>query len=144
MLWRRVENKGTCVAEALDLMANYTSIKTHGVPLWPGFTAERCAESRAWLEDHIRSASQPLVIVTHHAPVLATFNPRFEGDISDASFHNHWPELFRPPVAIWIHGLNHWCHEKAVNDIPVVTNQRGYPGENVPNFSWDRMIEVLP
>jgi hypothetical protein len=130
---------------ARDYMSDYQWIRTGGFQIWPGFTADRCHESRQWLEDQLANSDRPVVVVSHHAPVIDTVNPRFLGQFSNVCFHNHWPEIFRPPMKLWIHGHHHWCDEKSVNGISVVTNQRGYPTEGgLPGFDWDRVVEVLP
>lgn len=138
------ERRSEALQEARYSMADYTYIRANGFCVWPAFTADRCHESRSWLMAQMEAADRPLIVATHHAPVYDTVNPNFDGDFSNTNFHNHWPELFRPPVKLWIHGHNHWCHQKAVNGIPVVTNQRGYPDESLSAFKWDRVVEVLP
>lgn len=130
--------------EAATTMSDYLWIRSQGFSLWPGFTADRCAESKAWLKAQIEAADRPVVVITHHAPIYDTFNPNFERDRQSANFHNDWPYMVRPPIRAWIHGHHHWCIRHEQVGIPVVSNQRGYPGEDVPGFAWDQLIEVQP
>ena len=97
-----------------------------------------------WLQSSISSSDRPVLVVTHHAPTLATRNPHFLDDTepSNSAFHNHHDHLIKAPVVAWIHGHHHWTVEKMVNGIPVVSNQPGYPGEYVPNFSWEKALDV--
>ncbi|MGQ0619853.1 MAG: metallophosphoesterase [Panacagrimonas sp.] len=135
--------------EAWLMMNDYRLIKRQGdLPLTTNAAAQRCHDSRAWLDQRIASAAQaskasdPLLVVTHMAPSLITINPRFAGDITNAAFHNAFDDLIRPPVRAWIHGHTHWSAQKTVNDIPLVTHQRGYPGEHTGGFDWDRLLEL--
>lgn len=138
------ETIAEAMREAKRNMADYMLVRTNGFTLWPGFTADRCAESKAWLSAQIDASPLPVVVVTHHAPTYDTFNGNFERDLMSANFHNDWPEMVRPPVKLWIHGHHHWCITHVHNGIPIVSNQRGYPYEGVPGFEWDRLVEVLP
>lgn len=138
-----IERQAAAQTEAWLMMSDYELIRRHGDrPLTPKATAERCQDSRAWLDREISRASDPLLVVTHMAPSLVTMNPKFEGDISNGAFHNAFDDLIRPPVRAWIHGHTHWCAHPRVNGIPLLTNQRGYPGESTGDFSWDRCIEL--
>lgn len=127
---------------ALETMADFELIRRKDLPLTPNAMAIRCMTSRTWLEETIAASATPVLVVTHHAPSLVTMNPNFHGDISNAAFHNSFDELFKPPVRAWIHGHNHYCWQKEVNGIPLVTNQCGYPREITGDFSWDRVIEL--
>jgi predicted phosphodiesterase len=104
-------------------------------------TIERCRQSYHWLDCEIREADRKLLVVTHHAPTMATTAPWNAILLSNAAFHNGYDDLIRPPVALWIHGHTHHSAAATVNGIPVVSNQRGYPGEGVL-FSWDYCVEV--
>jgi len=140
------ERKGDAEREAWLMMNDYRLIRRQGGrPLTTHATAERCRASHAWLEQRIASASassDPLLVVTHMAPSLITMNPKFEGEITNAAFHNAFDHLLRPPVRAWIHGHTHWCTQQQVNGIPLLTHQRGYPGEQTGDFDWDRVLEL--
>ncbi|MDB5972798.1 MAG: metallophosphoesterase [Hydrocarboniphaga sp.] len=134
---------GDAAAYASVTMADYSAIRRTGRRLSVRDTVARCHESRAWLSKQITASTQPLLVITHHAPSFCTMNPMFEGQISNAAFHNGFDDLIRPPVRAWIHGHNHYSISQRVNEIPVVTNQRGYPNEDVGEFRWDQMIDLV-
>ena len=132
-----------CRTVAQAEMADYKEIrKDHRKrKLLTADTIERCRQSYQWLDREIREADRKLVVVTHHAPSMATTAPRNAILLSNAAFHNGFDELIRPPVSLWIHGHTHTSMAVEFDDIPIVSNQRGYPGEGV-TFSWDYCMEV--
>ena len=136
------EQQSSAMWVAWNSLSDYSVIRYRRGMLTPSITRELCLKSRAWLDDAVSSSPLPLVVVTHHAPTMHTFNPRIEPDALTACFHNDWPELVRDPVRAWIHGHNHWCQSKLVNDIPIISNQRGYPREDVGEFDWYRTIDI--
>ena len=128
---------------ALEYMADYEEIRRpHGGSVIPKNTLQRCESSYAWLKQSLSASTMPTLVITHHAPSIATVSPRHVGQISNAAYHSHFDALIAPPCVGWIHGHTHHSMQTQVNGIPLVTNQRGYPREDLGGFSWDRMIEV--
>ena len=132
---------------ARERMYDYRVITRNGRRLSIRDTTERCRHSKAWLADAIAASNRPAIVVTHHAPTYVTGNPYFGGGsvlerIGSAAFHNNFDAMIVPPVHAWIHGHTHYSVAERVNGIPVVTNQRGYPGEPVGDFSWQRILEI--
>jgi Icc-related predicted phosphoesterase len=105
-------------------------------------TERRCLESVLWLARSIADSDRPTVIVTHHPPTLATLRPTLEGRLLGAVIHNDFDALIQPPVCAWIHGHTHHSVERSINGALVVSNQRGYPRENLRRFRWDYQIAV--
>ena len=128
--------------EAHHGMPDYQEIKISGRQLRPHMTRKMSLASQAWLNDVIANSPLPMIVVTHHAPTMHTFNPRHDPDLMIASFHNDHPELVRDPVRVWVHGHTHWSTQVEVNGRTIVSNQRGYPGEIVGAFSWERLITI--
>lgn len=133
----------TAAALAAHSMNDFRLIrKDHRrMKLRPADTVWRCQASAAWLEREIATANTPLLVVTHHAPTLRTMNPAFALDPMNPAFHNSFDHLIRSPIVAWIHGHTHYSARAQVNGVPVLSNQRGYPGEIV-EFDWDFVIEI--
>lgn len=128
---------------ARDCMNDYEEIyMPRGQRLSPSDTVRRCEQSVAWLKKALAASDQPTLVVTHHAPSLATQNPRHIGDDTNAAYHSHFDELLVPPCVGWIHGHTHHSIQTEVNGIPLVSNQRGYPREEPGTFSWGRLLEL--
>ena len=49
--------------------------------------------------------------------------------------------LLRPPVRMWIHGHTHYNADVMRNGVRVVTNQWGYPSEDMTGFRRDGLFE---
>lgn len=139
------EHAAAAKKESSELMLDYKAVlnsrNADGL-LLPKDTAARCQISHDWLENHLRSNEQPTLVVTHHAPSLATEHPEFKGRLTGAAFYNRFDHLIRSPVKAWIHGHTHYSCEALVNGIPVVTNQTGYPGEQRGGFDWGKTINI--
>lgn len=128
---------------ALSYSDDYEEIRhPSGRSLLPSETLERCNRSHVWLQGALSERDVPNLVVTHHAPSLATVSPRHAGHPSNATFHNHFDALLAPPCVGWIHGHTHYSCETVINGVPLVTNQRGYPREKNAHFAWDRVLEV--
>lgn len=135
--------RSDAMAVAADNMMDYRLIRRDGrrIRLSPADTAQRCQDSRAWLERQISLADRPVLVVTHHSPTLRAVHPGFGLDLGAASFNNDFDDLVRPPVVAWIHGHTHHCSEAVIDGIRVVANQRGYPNEFL-DFKWDYLMDV--
>jgi len=147
-LWTDFRSMGAMVrTQAMGVaaheMADYRLIRRDGrrIRLSPVDSALRCQDSKAWLDRQISLADRPVLVVTHHAPSVRTTNPTFALDLSNASFHNDFDTLIRPPVVAWIHGHSHFSCEAVINGIRVLSNQKGYPHEAL-DFNWDYLIEI--
>lgn len=135
-----------CMAEAANSMTDYHRIRTgpRGMArsLTPADTLARHKESRAWLEREIRASAEPCVVVTHHSPSFQTCEAEYRNELLTAAFVCNAEALFRSPVKAWIYGHTHQTLKYDIGGIPLLTNQRGYPSENVIGFSWDTVFDI--
>lgn len=71
------------------------------------------------------------MVITHHAPTLRSLEESpHAGSLLDAAFANHWEDLMGGDrVALWVHGHTHTSVDFEMAGTRVVSNQRGYPGE---------------
>lgn len=137
---RREEAESDC----WEIMRDFDLIRcADSGTLTPSVARRRCVQSRNWLDQQIaQDPTTPTLVVTHHGPTLANTHPSFLGQATNGGFHNAFEALIRPPVVAWIHGHHHYCGQHQVNDIPVLSNQRGYPNEYTGDFSWDRLLDL--
>jgi hypothetical protein len=133
--------RGDAMQTAEQSMRDYRLITYGRSKVTPELTRARCLESVEWLRSTISSSDEPTVVVTHMAPTIASKDPQRRPDDLTPCFHNAFEDLIQPPVSAWIHGHNHYSTRVAVNGIPVMSNQRGYPGEGL-TFSWDCYIDL--
>ncbi|WP_043765386.1 metallophosphoesterase [Algiphilus aromaticivorans] len=129
------------IEEAMDwagqAMNDFCLIQKQGRVLTSLHTKETFTTSADWLDRQIASADRPVLVVTHHAPTLATMSPYFKEQISNAAFHSNAQHLLRAPVRMWIHGHTHYNADALVNGVRVTSNQWGYPDENMLGFRRD-------
>lgn len=121
----------------------------HDEPHWYGYmldgrraniTAEEvniCAAVHAAYIDEQLSKLQPgqkAIVVTHTAPCYESLDPKYDGHDSNAYFVN---PLMTPLLAkhvdrihVWHHGHTHAPVDVVKDGVRIITNPRGYPGEN--------------
>lgn len=78
-----------------------------------------------------------LVLLTHHCPLLGTSG---DNDLKYA-YGSNLTHLLRSPIKAWAHGHTHLYGDQTVNSVRVISNPRGYPGENT-GFKPDFCIDI--
>lgn len=102
-------------------------------------------ESRAYID---RELSQPFdgptVVVTHHAPLVESFNPQFFGHITNAAFASDLSDLVRRrKPSLWVHGHIHCARDYVVDGTRVICNPRGYGNEReITGFQPHLVIDL--
>lgn len=97
----------------------------------------------AWLKENIEAAANKKVIVlTHHAPLTTgTSERQYEGKVFNHAFATDLAYLLKPPVVLWAFGHTHYCVDREVNGVKLVSNQLGYSDETTGyDASW--VVEV--
>lgn len=106
------------------------------------------------LERHVRSRnfidqelSQPFdgrtIVVTHHAPLMQNFDPRFFGNVTNAAFASDLSDLiWRRRPSLWIHGHIHKFRDYMADYTRIICNPVGYQSEKYisgfrPGFAID-------
>jgi predicted phosphodiesterase len=86
--------------------------------------------SLRWLAERLDEPfAGPTVIVTHHPPSIRSVNPVHRGDPVSAAFASDLEWMLDGRAALWIHGHTHFSCDYTIGGTRVVSNQRGYPGE---------------
>ena len=143
---RGVGTQDIAMQASLDGLNDYRLIRFGTQGTWPQLTPAdvlaRHLESRAWLDHEITASAEPCVVITHHGPSMIACAPQYQGDWLTASFLNDHDAMLRAPVRAWIFGHTHNSGRWEINGIPLLSNQRGYPRESHPGFSWEALIEI--
>lgn len=83
------------------------------------------------------------VVVTHHAPSAKSFNPKYQSDLLSAAFaSNLEPLMDEFKIDLWIYGHTHHNADFVHGSTRILSNQRGYPGERIPGFNPNLVIEI--
>lgn len=78
-----------------------------------------------------KSTGKPLVVMTHHAPLLE-MNGQFQGTSRVTGYASDLSHLFQCPISAWICGHTHQNITCYANQIPCSANCLGYPSETLP------------
>lgn len=97
-----------------------------------------------WLK---KKLSEPFngktVIVTHHGPHPVCQHPGFPVNELSAAFHSDLTYMFTEfDINLWVYGHTHANIDELINSTRVISNQAGYPGENVEGFNDRLVIDV--
>lgn len=94
-------------------------------------------QSIDFIESEIKDASDPCIVLTHHAPLFSdptteryTANPSYLDGDNNYAFHNDLSYLMKNPICAWIYGHTHYTSRFEYNGIIVTTNQLGYRHED--------------
>ncbi|MFK7698005.1 metallophosphoesterase [Pseudomonas caspiana] len=79
------------------------------------------------------------VVVSHHCPLREAAGDEYDGHIS-AAYYNNWHSLVDQADA-WIFGHTHKSIDAAFGNCRVISNPRGYPGEET-GFEPTKILEV--
>lgn len=130
------DSRANAMLEAKTTMTDYKKIRMNPSyrKLTPDATYAFHRRSLNWLESRL---AEPFfgktVVVTHHAP--SAFSIANSPELINAAYGSSLDELIRAnPIHLWIHGHTHNCVDYQIGGTRVVSNQRGYPGEQTGKF----------
>jgi Icc-related predicted phosphoesterase len=119
-----------CINDYKQIGATY-KLTTHD-------TNDMHLQSVNWLKNCLIEAqctNKICVVITHHAPLMTgTSDPKYEAPDRKLSqaFASDLSDLFEEyndVLRAWIHGHTHYSHNSCVNNIKLVSNQKGYSFE---------------
>lgn len=147
-LWTDFEltgNPGAARAEAVRTMSDYDAIRSaeFGFKLLkPVHTYRKHLESRAWLESALREPFQgSTVVITHHAPSALSLRPEERDQSLSAAYASALDDLVQSSgAALWVHGHTHRNVDYYLGSTRVLSNQRGYPSEQVSGFRPELVV----
>lgn len=79
-------------------------------------------------------------VITHHCPIPEVAGDEHDGHIS-AAYFNRWHALVEQ-VDYWMFGHTHHSVDTVLSGCRLLSNQRGYPGEDC-GFDPTKLIEIL-
>jgi predicted MPP superfamily phosphohydrolase len=95
-------------------------------------------QSRQWLEERLAEPWEgPTVVVTHHVPCWEGAHPHFDGPLCAGFTSNLESLLERHRIDLWVCGHSHANVDVMVGYTRLLSNQRGYPKEQVPGPAFD-------
>jgi 3',5'-cyclic AMP phosphodiesterase CpdA len=140
-----VERRDEALDAAQEWMTDFKRIRKS-----PSFGRLRARDTwafhrraRAWLRDAIaRPHDGPTVVVTHHAPAVASIADKHRNDLLSAAYASDVSDLIDGRVALWAFGHTHHAVDEMHRGTRLVSNQRGYPDEPADGFNPDLVVTV--
>ena len=128
-LWTDYRLSGIPLSEAMEAAEAFFSTIDGSSPAPARFGPPKRSKNtcrRDWLAGELsRDSSTPTVVITHHAPHLASIHARFAGSPLNGAFVSDLTELVEQPD-LWLHGHVHDSFDYRVGRCRVVCNPRGY------------------
>jgi len=113
--------------------------------LHPDDTELIACSTRKWLEEQLSTPyAGRTVLVTHHPITARSIAPDRAPKLLDAAYYNTWEHLFFEPFGnmdLVLHGHTHFAVDYEINQVKVVSNPRGYPGERT-GFNAGLILEI--
>jgi predicted phosphodiesterase len=126
---------------ARSMMTDYRTIRTdqNYRRLRPDDVAHRNHEAKQWLAAELNKPfTGKTVVISHHAPIPEVCDSEHEGHLN-ASYCNSWHAMV-DRVDAWIFGHTHHSVDVELSGCRLISNQRGYPGEEC-GFDPRKMVD---
>ena len=98
----------------------------------------------SWLRQQLEAGFDgKTFVITHHGPHSLCQHPAFPMSEMSAAFHSDLESLIEAhEIDVWAFGHTHANLDAVIFDTRIVSNQAGYPGENVSDFEAGFTVEV--
>lgn len=95
------------------------------------YVQQKHAVSKVRLEEFLGNYTidDPLLVMTHHMPSRSLIAPKYRGSF-ESCFASESDHLIRRPISVWVYGHTHTANQSILNNVRMICNPRGYPGEN--------------
>ncbi|TBE31182.1 phosphohydrolase [Rhizobium ruizarguesonis] len=106
---------------------------------------DRHRQSRSFIDQEL---GQPFdgrtIVLTHHSPLMQSFDPNFFGQITNAAFASDLSDLIeRRRPSVWIHGHIHKFRDYMFDKTRIICNPVGYQQErDYSGFRSNFVIEL--
>jgi len=95
-----------------------------------------------WLEGKLNDeAKMKTLVITHHGPSILCQHKKYPVSAISGAFHSDLNELVSK-ADCWAYGHTHSNLDVMVGNCRLVSNQPGYPSEDVLDFNAIKVIEI--
>ncbi len=97
-----------------------------------------------WLKKQINTPYKgKTIVISHHGPHPICQHPAYPVSEISSAFHSDLSELIKHSnIDVWAFGHTHANVDKVIDNTRIISNQAGYPGENVSDFNASTIIEI--
>lgn len=109
----------------------------------PSLAKKIHTESVEWMSNKLteKTDARMTLVVTHHGPSILCQHKSYPISAISGAFHSDLNELVSK-VDCWIYGHTHSNLDAMVNGCHLISNQPGYPSEDVADFDSMKVIEI--
>jgi len=131
------------MAYAGRMLRDHTAIRMGEYNFTPRDAQELCRVSKLFLAFKLNAKFDgPTVVVTHHGPSLKCQHLNYRASEISAAFQSDFDYLVEK-ADVWIYGHSHSNLDTMVGKCRLVSNQQGYPSEELPvPYRPDWIVEV--
>ena len=133
---------------ASQRLADHRLISYKTASTYENFTPQQALlihkQELSWIEKQLELPFDgKTIVVTHHGPHLVCQHPAFSINELSAAFYSDLAWLVaKNNIDVWMYGHSHANLDVMINDTRIISNQAGYPGENVRGFDVNLLIEI--
>jgi predicted phosphodiesterase len=100
-------------------------------------------DSVKWIKEELaKPFDGKTVVITHHGPSPRCAHHRYGIDKISPGFISNLEYLMGTNVDMWIYGHTHSCADVVIKGTRVVSNQLGYPREDVSGFNEQLVLKL--
>lgn len=138
--------RSTAIHAAADLMEDFRRISYRAEGkcrlMAPADAIQEHAAGLQAINEGLADAfTESVVVITHHAPLMASLSPKFQGSALNPSMGSNLDDLVRYSMApLWIHGHVHHSADYSWGDTRVLCNPRGH--QPAVNSGFDPSLVV--
>ena len=130
-LWSHISNPN-------HLINDFRSIKDMTVDKYNGLHCD----AKKFISPNIPNTNQKTVLLSHHLPSYSIIHPKYEKYLHyNQCFASNCDHLINDPVSLWLYGHTHTPKIDYINNVPVICNPIGYPGEN-KEADFEKIVEI--
>lgn len=132
--------------ESMEILSNRFSdhrlIQFNDELFTPEYALDLHNNSTTWLTEKLNeSFDGNTIVVTHHGPSKRCIHKKFGAGELAGGFYSDLPELLNKPD-VWIYGHTHSNLDITIDQTRLISNQRGYPTEDISDFESDLRLEI--
>ena len=154
-LWTSLDNENSLVMyQSSKAMNDYRMIKNGAYTFTPEDSVAEYKQSLKYIQKTVAAANEKgdrCVVITHHGPSERSIKSHFWDKTMfnpNINYNYFSPILDKGLIefekdALWIHGHVHTVNDYWINNVRVVTNPGGYPGERFDNNEEQFSVTIL-
>lgn len=137
------ETQEHCMMMCNNLINDHRLINFNGERFTPKYALKLHQNSLKWLyKKLVTPYPGKTVVVTHHGPSKICAHPGYANNVLSGAFYSDLDSIVELSD-LWLYGHTHSSIDVQIGNCRLVSNQRGYPREEIPGtFNQWKVIEL--